>query len=63
MDCDGRIDHRDALAVLRRLAHVPGSGGCAGSTDVDCDGVTDVLDALAILRHAARLSAAEAVCS
>jgi len=55
VDCSGAIDAVDALLILRLVANLLPSSGCAVSTDVDCDGDTDAVDALAILRHVAKL--------
>lgn len=64
MDCDGRVDSRDALAVLRGLAGLGGARGCGRSADIDCDGRLGARDALIILRRAVRLAtAAGALCS
>lgn len=66
-NCDGVLDARDGLAVLRRIGGVGEHGGCppSGATgaeppmgDVNCDGRLDAGDAVALLRLLARLAAA-----
>ena len=61
LNCDGRIDGRDALRPLRAAAGLPMApvNGCpnldAGSPkfgDVNCDGQIDAGDSVAILEHA-----------
>jgi len=56
-DCDGGIDARDALQVLRRTAGLPNLGVCATiAADVNCDGAINSADALLLLRYNAGLS-------
>jgi hypothetical protein len=64
VDCDGKVDVIDPLAVLRHVAGLSGekAAGCpdpGGETasgkwaDFNCDGEVDVIDALFLLRHIA----------
>ena len=52
-DCDGTIDAKDALAVLRSVASISGAGCSPAATDVNCSGAAETTDALAILRYVA----------
>ncbi len=63
VDCDGSVNAVDALKVLRSVALLSVTSGCAtpiGSGDplmgdVDCSGGVDAVDALALLRYVANL--------
>ena len=49
-DCDGAVDARDALRVLRSAASIAAQG-CESGSDNDCNGVLNSADALRLLRH------------
>jgi hypothetical protein len=53
-DCNGSVDSRDALWVIRGVARLLPEGG-GSDVDVDCDADSDAVDALKILRYLAGL--------
>jgi hypothetical protein len=56
LNCDGRVDSRDALIVLQFEAFgIPPMPSCAGSADVNGDGAINSIDALFILQYTAGL--------
>jgi hypothetical protein len=57
LDCNARIDARDALAALRIVAGISGDACSAVTPDVNCNGLTDTGDALVILQYVADLPA------
>jgi hypothetical protein len=56
LNCDGRVDSRDAAIVLQFEAFgIPPMPSCAGSADVNGDGTISSIDALLILQYTAGL--------
>jgi glucose/arabinose dehydrogenase len=51
-DCSGKVDAKDALAILLSAANAGTPAECVSlAGDVNCDGETDEADLLALLRH------------
>lgn len=55
LDCSGKVEFVDALAVLRFLVNIQRAPLCIDAGDVKCDGDIDSVDALQILRFLAGL--------
>lgn len=54
-NCDGVVDVRDALIVLRAVARLSSWPSCASPVDGDCDNAVTAADAMLILKYVAGL--------